>query len=80
MRKTLPSYNNGTIYVFEKVMNKLDNQSSDLKKQEDRFTKRIAKVEDENEILDIQLKNKRNEVAKLDRDLRKKEVSRFHIV
>lgn len=74
LRKTLPSYNNGTIFVIEKVMDKLESQSTEQKLQEDRFNQRLKKIANENEVLEIQLHNKNRELAKLDHQFRKKQV------
>lgn len=77
MRKTLPNYNDGAVFVFEKVMNKLNVISTDQKFQEDRFNQRIKKLEDENEVLEVKLKHRSNEVAKLDKQFKQKMVRAF---
>lgn len=74
MRRTLPSYNDGAVFVFEKVMNKLNVISTDQKFQEDRFNQRIKKLEDENEMLEVKLRHKGSEVAKLDKQFKQKMV------
>lgn len=74
MRRTLTSYDDGTIYVFEKAIDTSEVQSTELKIQEELFNKRFARIEDENELLDIQLKNKRDQRAKLDKQLKEREV------
>lgn len=75
LTKTIPStFNDGTIFVYEKVLNDVEIQSKDQKRRDARHNQQIKKITDENEILEIKLKNQSNEVAKLDKLLRKKQV------
>lgn len=67
LRKTIPSYNDRTILVCEKL-----GQSSDQKWREERFNQRIKSLTEENEVLEIMLKNKSNDLAKLDKQFNQK--------
>lgn len=72
--KSLPSYNDGSVFVFEKVMKKLDVHLAEQKIQEDRFNYLLEKSEHENEILERRLKEKTLEVEKLKRQLKQQQV------
>lgn len=74
LRKALPNHHDGSVFVFEKVVNKLDVLLAEQDQHEERFTQRMKKIADENEMLQIKLKHKTDEVAKLDKQFVRKEV------
>lgn len=72
--KSLPSYNDGSVFVFEKVMKKLGIQLAEQKIQEDRFNYLLEKSEHENAVLERRLKDKTAEAAKLSKQLKQQQV------
>lgn len=56
-------------------MRKLDVHLAEQQIQEEHFAQRIKKIENENEILEYKLKHKSSEVAKLDKQLKEKQVN-----
>lgn len=49
----------------------------DKKRLENHFNRRIEQIEEENELLEIQLKNKNQEISKLDKQFRDKRVKTY---
>lgn len=74
MVKNLPSYNDGAVFVFEKVMKKLDIHLAEQKILEDRYKYQLKKSEDDNEVLENRLTSRNNEIAKLNRQLKHRQV------
>lgn len=68
LRKTIPTSNEGSILVFEKL-------SPDADLKEEWCNQKIKKLTDENRTLEVLLKTKSGEIAQLDRQFRQKLVN-----